>query len=103
MTIVFVNHLLDTPTISIAWEDGRLPYWDRPGRAYELEHLAGLRTSRGMMFARNLDELVSSCSSYLTDPSADADGREELQQRYLYRLDGKATVLLVAEVEAVLL
>ncbi len=93
---------LDTPTIGMAWEDERLPYWDRPARAYELEHLAGLRTSSGMMFARNLDELVSCCSSYLTDPSADADGRAELRQRYLYRLDGNAATRLVAEVEAAL-
>lgn len=93
---------LDTPTIGMAWEDERLPYWDRPARAYELEHLAELRTSRGMMFARNLDELVSCCSSYLTDSSVDAYGREELRQRYLSRLDGKAAARLVAEVEAVL-
>ena len=93
---------LDTPTIGIAWEDERLPYWDRPARAYELEHLVELRSSRGMMFARNLDELVSCCSRYLTDPGADADDRMELRQRYLYRLDGKAAARLVAEVEALL-
>ena len=93
---------LDTPTIGLAWEDERLPYRDRPARAYELEHLADLRTSRGMMFARNLEELVSCCSRYLANPGADADAREELRQRYLYRLDGKAAARLVAEVEAVL-
>lgn len=93
---------LDTPTIGMAWEDERLPYWDRPARAYELEHLAGLRTSRGMMFARNLEELVSCCISYLKDPSADTDGRKELIQRYLYKLDGKSAARLAAEVEAVL-
>lgn len=93
---------LDTPTIGMAWEDGRLPYWDRPARAYELEHLAGLRTSRGMMFARDLDELVSCCSRYLAEPGADAEARAELRQRYLYRLDGKAAARLVAEIDAVL-
>ncbi len=93
---------LDTPTIGMAWEDGRLPYWDRSARAYELEHLVGLRTSRGMMFARDLDELVSCCSRYLADRDADADARAELRQRYLYRLDGKAAARLVAEIEAML-
>jgi hypothetical protein len=93
---------LDTPTIGMAWEDERLPYWDRPARAYELEHLAGLRTSRGMMFARDLDELVSCCSRYLANPGVDADARAELRERYLHRLDGNAATRLVAEVEAVL-
>jgi hypothetical protein len=86
----------------MAWEDECLPYWDRPARAYELEHLAGLRTSRGMMFARDLDELVSCCTRYLADPGADADARAELRQRYLHHLDGKAAARLVAEVDAVL-
>jgi hypothetical protein len=93
---------LDTPTIGMAWEDERLHYWDRPARAYDLEHLAELRTSRGMMFARNLDELVSCCSRYLADRGADVDARAELRQRYLHRLDGKAAARLVEEVESVL-
>jgi hypothetical protein len=55
-----------------------------------------------MMFARNLDELVSCCSRYLADRGADVDARAELRQRYLHRLDGKAAARLVEEVESVL-
>jgi len=93
---------LDTPTIGLAWEDVRLPYWDRPARAYDLEHLSKLRASRGIMFARNLDELVSCCSRYLASPEFDADARARLRKDYLYRLDGQATFRLFAELEKVL-
>jgi hypothetical protein len=93
---------LDTPTIGLAWEDEALPYCDRPARAYDLEHLAELRTSPGMMFARNLDELVSACRRYLDDRSTDAAGRSELRQRYLFRLDGGAAARLVNEIEGML-
>jgi hypothetical protein len=93
---------LDTPTIGLAWEDEELPYWDRPARAYDLEHLAELRTSSGMMFARNLDELVFACRRYLNDRSADAAGRADVRQRYLFHLDGGAAARLVHELEVML-
>lgn len=93
---------LNTPTIGLAWEDQTLPYWDRPARAYDLEHLAELRTSLGMMFARNLDELVFACRRYLDDRSADAAGRSELRRRYLFRLDGGAAARLVNEIKGML-
>ncbi len=93
---------LDTPTIGLAWEDKGLPYWDRPARAYELEHLVGLRRDPGMNFACNLEELVAACSRYLEDRDADALGRESLRQRYLYRLDGGAAARLATEIKEML-
>lgn len=93
---------LDTPTIGLAWEDEGIPYWDQPARAYDLEHLAELRASSGMMFAHNLDELVFACKRYLHDRAADAEGRVKLRRRYLYRLDGHAAARLVGEIRAML-
>jgi hypothetical protein len=93
---------LDTPSIGLAWEDENLPYWDRHARAYALEHLAELRSGSGIMFARNLDELLTACTRYLDDRTADAAGREQIRQRYLYRLDGGAATRLVDEIEAML-
>lgn len=93
---------LDVPTIGVAWEDERQPYYDRPARAYDLEHLADLRASDGIAFARNHAELTAACRRYLDDPSVDAAGRERLRQRYLYRLDGGAATRLVDEIKRML-
>lgn len=81
---------LDVPTVGIAWEDESLPYYDRPARAYDLEHLADLRGSNGMTFAHDMPSLISACQRYLADRSLDAAGRATLRQRYLFRLDGGA-------------
>jgi hypothetical protein len=81
---------LDVPSIGIAWEDESLPYYDRPARAYDLEHLADLRGSDGMAFAHDMPSLISACQRYLKDRALDAAGRATLRQRYLYRLDGGA-------------
>ena len=93
---------LDTPTIGLAWEDENLPYWDRPARAYDLEHLGGLRRDAGMMFACNIQELAVACSRYLEDRDADASGRESIRRRYLYRLDGGAAARLAGEIKEML-
>lgn len=93
---------LDTPTIGLAWEDESLPYWDRPARAYDLEHLAELRHASGIMFARNIKELLASCERYLENRDIDAVAREELRNRYLFRLDGKAATRLAIEIEGML-
>lgn len=93
---------LDTPTIGLAWEDPGLPFWDRPARAYDLEHLRQLRHESGMIFARDLPELLAACTRYLADRDADAEGRGRLRHRYLYRLDGGAAVRLADEIKAML-
>lgn len=93
---------LDAPNVGVAWEDGELPYWDRPARAYDLEHLAELRTSQGIAFAGDMPSLVAACRRYLSDRSADAEGRAHLRERYLYRLDGKAAERLYGEVRGLL-
>lgn len=93
---------LDIPTIAIAWEDVRLPYWDRPARAYELEHLANLSASGGMSFAYDIASLVEACNRYLKTPEADALGRAKLREQYLYRLDGMAAARLIEEIEVLL-
>lgn len=93
---------LDTPTIGIAWEDTSLPYWDRPARAYGMEHLRELRNESGMMFARDHRELLAACSRYLADRDTDAQGRERIRRRYLYRLDGNAAGRLANEVKEML-
>jgi hypothetical protein len=93
---------LDTPTIGLAWEDEELPFWDRPARAYDLEHLGGLRCGPGMMFACNIEELAGACVHYLEDRDADAPGRESIRQRYLYRLDGGAAARLATEIKEML-
>lgn len=93
---------LDTPTIGLAWEDPTLPYWDRPARAYDLEHLRELRHESGMMFARDLAELLAACARYLADRDADAEERGRLRHRYLYRLDGGTAARLANEVKEML-
>lgn len=93
---------LDVPTIGIAWEDANLPYWDRPARAYDLEHLADLRTSKGMTFAHDIPTLIEACGRYLGNGSLDAAGRANLRQRYLYRLDGCVAQRLVQELKEML-
>lgn len=93
---------LDTPTVGLAWEDKELPYWDRPARAYDLEHLMGLRRDAGMMFACNIEELTAACGRYLEDRNADAQERESIRHRYLYRLDGGAGARLADEIKEML-
>lgn len=93
---------LDTPTIGLAWEDEGLPYWDRPARAYDLEHLVGLRRDAGMKFACTIEELAAACGRYLEDRAADAPGRESIRHRYLYRLDGGAAARLADEIKEML-
>lgn len=93
---------LDIPTIGLAWEDETLPYWDRPARAYDLEHLSELRESMGMVFARNMEELVAACRQCLDDASVAATERAMIRQRYLFRLDGQAASRLVGEIEGLL-
>lgn len=93
---------LDTPTIGLAWEDSALPHWNRHARAYDLEHLAELRTSPGMMIVHDIDQLTAACKRYLDNRFEDAAGRATLRQRYLYRLDGRTAGRLTDEVKEML-
>lgn len=93
---------LDTPTIGLAWEDASLPYHNRHARAYDLEHLAELRTSSGIAIVHDMDELTAACKRYLANRTEDASERAALRQRYLYLLDGQAATRLVNEARKML-
>jgi hypothetical protein len=91
---------LDTPTIGLAWEDESLPYWDRPARAYEFEHLAAVAGGPGFPLARTPEELEARIAEAIADCARGADARRALRERFIGVLDGRAAERVAAEIAA---
>jgi hypothetical protein len=89
---------LDRPAIGVAFDDERLPYYDRASRMYEMEHYAAVVATGGLRLARSQAELETAIRAYLDDDRIDAEGRAALRREHLEPLDGGASARLVAAI-----
>jgi hypothetical protein len=87
---------LDTPSIAVAFEEEDVPYYDRAGRRYDMEHLAAVMASGGIRKVRSLEALVEAVRKYMADRSRDAQERAALRRQHLAPLDGNSS-LRIAE------
>lgn len=82
---------LDTPSVAVAFEDESLPFYDRPSRRYDMEHIVSVLNAGGLRIARSQQDLHDAVTAYLADPTCDAEGRRSLRERHLEPLDGGAS------------
>lgn len=82
---------IDKPVVLVGF-DGfhKLDYWHSMIRNYDRDHYVNVTKTGGVKIAKSLDELVSYIDGYLKNPSLDAGGRRELQDKLLYKLDGRS-------------
>jgi hypothetical protein len=79
---------LEKPTIGLAWEDKSLSFFDRPARAYEMEHLKPMREIGGSL-VKDESELVNVLHQIFLgrDVQQLKEGRRE---RFFHELDGRS-------------
>lgn len=82
---------LDTPSVALALEDEDVPYFDRPARRYDMEHVAVMMQTGGVRKVRSETELLDVLRAYLDDRELDSEGRTRLREQLLAPLDGQAS------------
>lgn len=82
---------LDKPVVLVGF-DGfqKLDYWRSMIRNYDRDHYTNVIKTGGVRIAKSPEEFVSYINLYLKNSSQDTLGRKELQQKLLYKLDGKS-------------
>lgn len=81
----------DKPIILIGY-DGfqKLDYWSSILRKYKREHYQYVMKAGGTRLAKSLDELVEAINNYLENPSLGAEGRKNLRNRLMHKVDGNS-------------
>lgn len=82
----------DKPTISVAFEKTKTPYWMSAACLQEYIYNWGEFMKCGGVRRTNTPaELAEAVNAYLENPRLDAEGRERARKRFVYPYDGKAT------------
>lgn len=80
---------LDKPSILVGYDgDRKLPYKESIAFIYEREHYQNVIKTGGVSLVYSHDELVSEINKFLSDSDYQKDGREDLKQELLYKIDG---------------
>lgn len=81
----------DKPTISVAFEKTKTPYWLSAIRFRDhFYHWEELMKCDGVQKADSPEEFAGAINAYLGNPQLDAEGRECVRKRFIYPYDGKA-------------
>jgi len=90
-TIAIDAAVLNKPVVSVAFGgrgvEGRGKFF---GNIFEHSHYRKLVDTKGLRVVYSVDELLAVVRMYLKDPTVDASGRRQLQERLCYKLDGQA-------------
>ena len=98
-TITLDAAAIDRPVVLVGFDGNqKLSYWNSIIRNYDREHLIEVLKTNGTRLSRDFEELVDNINAYLKDPKLDARGRELLRDRLLYRVDGKSSQRVAAQV-----
>lgn len=81
--------------IGLAWEDESLPYYDRPARSYEMEHLQSMRDLGGVLVS-NHSELEAAIKYALTNKFIE-ENSDPTRKKFFHALDGKSAKRLAEE------
>jgi hypothetical protein len=83
---------MDKPVILIGY-DGfqKLDYWHSILRNYDKDHFRHVMETNGCRLAKSLGELVKFINMYLDNPKLDAEQREDLRKKLLYKVDGQSS------------
>ena len=97
-TMLIEAAALDRPLAAPAF-DGyhKRPYHRSIQRFEEFDHFREVLASGAVQRARSFDDLLAILRRYLDNPAADAAERKSLRDRICYRLDGKASERILAE------
>ncbi len=100
-TMLIEAAALDRPLVAPAF-DGyhRRPYNRSIRRFEEFDHFREVLASGAVRTARSFNDLEKILRRYLDNPAADAAERQILRDRICYRIDGKASERILAEVFA---
>jgi hypothetical protein len=91
-TIAVEAAIFDTPVVNISF-DGETPAeWTRSARRYlRFTHFANVLRHGAVKPAASPAQLVSAVAEYLTDPTADAEGRRRVVQEQCQFVDGRSS------------
>lgn len=82
---------LDKPSILINYDgDHPQPYWKSIERLYEREHYQHVLATGGAPLVKSHEELFEEINALLKDPNHRKENRKLLQEKMLFRRDGKA-------------
>lgn len=82
----------DKPTISVAFEKTKTPYWLSAIRFRDhFYHWEELMKCDGVQKADSPEEFAGAINAYFENPRLNADGRERARRKFVYPYDGKAT------------
>ena len=83
---------LDRPILTTAFDGYKQRPFHRSVRRFELrEHFGDLLKTGGLRSIYGFPELLFSLKDYLKDDTIDAEKREAMRQRVIYKTDGKST------------
>lgn len=90
-TIALDGVALGKPALSVAFEEGALPYWESIARFHTHDtHFIDAFSTGGIPRAWSKEEFVLLVNRYLSDPSQDVDKRRILRNRFIEPFDGRA-------------
>lgn len=100
-TMLVEAAVLDRPLAAPAFDGYHTrPYHRSIRRFQEFDHFREVLASGAVRTARSFDDLFAILRRYLENPAADAEKRQVLRDRVCYRLDGRASERIVAELFA---
>ena len=90
-TLTIDGAAFDKPIINICF-DGfqKKPYTQSIARLYDTDYYKEVAETRAAWQVKSQSELLGAINSYLIDSSIRAKEREELRQRFCYKIDGKS-------------
>lgn len=91
---------LDTPAIAVAFEDERLPYYERPVRRYDMEHYAAVVETKGVRLVSSQTALEAAVVTAMQCRQTDSAARAALRSAHLDPLDGQAAARIAAAIAA---
>ncbi len=100
-TMLIEAAALDRPLVAPAFDGYRTRPYHRSIRRFEaFDHFQEVLASGAVRTARSFDDLLLILRRYLDDPAVDERERHILRERVCFRLDGKASERILAEIFA---
>ncbi|MFH1820685.1 MAG: CDP-glycerol glycerophosphotransferase family protein [Candidatus Nealsonbacteria bacterium] len=90
-TLILDGAAFDKPMINIGF-DGfqKKPYSQSIIRQYDTAYYKGIVDTDAAWIVKSQEELLQALNSYLADPAIRSQEREELRQKFCYKIDGKS-------------
>ena len=98
-TMVLEASVLDRPLVAVAFDGYHTRPLSRSIRRFEqFEHFQDVLKTGAMRTAYNFDDLFAILDGYIKNPDLDKEKRQLLREMLCYKLDGKVSERIIAEI-----